>query len=71
MKGIVKQMECVQGDTGLLVRLYSAKDKQALLSGLAAQSLDFDSFQVYEPSLSDIFVDYTEDDRQSSGSSRS
>ena len=71
MKGIVKQMECVQGDTGLLVRLYSAKDKQALLSGLAAQSLDFDSFQVYEPSLSDIFVDYTEDDRQASGSSRS
>ena len=64
--GIVRQIEKVQGDTGVLVHLRSAKDKQALLAGLAAQSLDFDSFQVYEPSLSDIFVDYTEDAKQPS-----
>lgn len=59
-KEIAGKMETVQGGAGLLIHLRSARDKQALLSGLAAQSLDFDSFQVYEPSLSDIFVDYTD-----------
>ncbi|MDF2632975.1 MAG: hypothetical protein K0Q85_1571, partial [Caproiciproducens sp.] len=35
--------------------------KSALISALAAQEFDLDGIRVFEPSLNDIFVEYTED----------
>ncbi|MFQ8600047.1 MAG: ABC transporter ATP-binding protein, partial [Oscillospiraceae bacterium] len=48
-------------DGGLLVQLRNVEDKAGLLQLLAAQGVEFDEFRVYEPSLNDIFVEYTED----------
>lgn len=48
-----------QGD-GLLIELNAAQDKSQVLKALADCSVDIDEFKVYEPSLNDIFVDYTE-----------
>jgi len=48
-------------NNSLLVRLKNASDKGILLKSLAEQNLDFDGFNVYEPTLNDIFVQYTED----------
>ncbi|SHI05711.1 ABC-2 type transport system ATP-binding protein [Sporobacter termitidis DSM 10068] len=42
------------------VTLASADKKMALLKRLAEQELNLDAFAVYEPSLNDIFVEYTE-----------
>lgn len=47
--------------TGLIVELKNAEMKNKLMSSLANESFDIDKFYVYEPSLSDIFVEYTED----------
>ena len=46
---------------GLIVELKNAELKNRLMSSLADESFDIDKFYVYEPSLSDIFVEYTED----------
>lgn len=46
--------------TGLLVELKNAEMKNKLMSSLASENFDIDKFYVYEPSLSDIFVEYTE-----------
>lgn len=46
--------------TGLLVELKNAEMKNKLMSSLAGENFDIDKFYVYEPSLSDIFVEYTE-----------
>jgi len=46
---------------GLLIELKSAEMKNKLMSSLASENLDIDKFYVYEPSLNDIFVEYTED----------
>lgn len=54
VKNISKQ------DGGLLMELDCAQDKTEVLKALVDSSLDIDEFKVYEPSLSDIFVDYTE-----------
>lgn len=43
------------------VQLQKAEDKKALAAFLGTCSADFDSMAVYEPSLNDIFVEYTED----------
>lgn len=45
----------------LLVELASADMKNSLMNSLAQESFDIDKFYVYEPSLNDIFVEYTED----------
>ncbi|HIS70353.1 MAG TPA: ATP-binding cassette domain-containing protein [Candidatus Gallacutalibacter stercoravium] len=42
------------------IRLKKEEDKTQLLQALAGQSFDVDAFRVYEPSLNDIFVTYTE-----------
>ncbi len=42
------------------VTLVSADKKMALLKRLSEQSLNLDGFTVFEPSLNDIFVQYTE-----------
>lgn len=52
---------------GLLVRLKDPRSKNALLESLAQQSFDLDSICVYEPSLEDIFVQYTGDDHKEGG----
>lgn len=48
-------------DETVTVQLAQAEDKGALLTKLAALGMDFDSFAVYEPTLSDIFVAYTKE----------
>lgn len=55
---LVTQVDGQEGD--LLVTLADAGQKDAFLSALTAQGFDMDGFRVYEPSLNDIFVSYTE-----------
>ncbi|MPN52943.1 Vitamin B12 import ATP-binding protein BtuD [bioreactor metagenome] len=43
------------------ITLADEADKGRLMSALADRELDIDEFRVYEPSLNDIFVEYTED----------
>lgn len=45
----------------LRITMKSADCKGALISALAQQQFDLDSVRVFEPSLNDIFVEYTED----------
>ncbi len=42
------------------ILLKAPEQKAKLLTALSAQSFDIDEFRVYEPSLGDIFVQYTE-----------
>lgn len=55
---LVMQVGEQEGD--LLVTLADAGQKDAFLSALTAQGFDIDGFRIYEPSLNDIFVSYTE-----------
>lgn len=59
-----RMQDIVQGThlekSGLIVELKNADMKNKLMSSLADESFDIDKFYVYEPSLSDIFVEYTE-----------
>jgi len=48
-------------DGVLKVKMKSPDLKNALISALAGQNFDIDGVCVYEPSLNDIFVEYTED----------
>lgn len=45
----------------LKIKMKSPDCKNALLGALAAQVFDLDGVRVFEPSLNDIFVEYTED----------
>ncbi len=45
----------------LMVQLQSAHDKERLWHELSDAKFRIDEFKVYEPSLNDIFVEYTED----------
>lgn len=45
----------------LFVELINANMKNNLMNLLAQENFDIDKFYVYEPSLNDIFVEYTED----------
>jgi ABC-type uncharacterized transport system ATPase subunit len=42
------------------VTLVSADRKMELLRRLSEQQLNLDAFSVFEPSLNDIFLEYTE-----------
>lgn len=53
--------DCVIDNERLIVNLKSEGDKPALLSKLANMDVDIDEIKVYEPSMDDIFVRYTED----------
>lgn len=55
---LVKQVD--DKDGGVLVTLAAIEQKNAFLTALTDQGFDLDGFQVYEPSLNDIFVNYTE-----------
>ena len=48
------------GRNGVAVTLMSADKKMELLRRLSEQNLNLDGFAVFEPSLNDIFVEYTE-----------
>ncbi len=47
-------------DYGILVQLKPDVDKNVLIQALIKSNIEFDGVSVYEPSLNDIFVDYTE-----------
>jgi len=47
-------------DAPLRVTLRAEEQKAALLSALLARGIDLDRFEVYEPTLNEIFVRYTE-----------
>ena len=48
-------------DNKLKVTLDRAADKNKLISKLSESGFDIDSISVFEPSLNDIFIEYTED----------
>lgn len=55
-------VEQVSGDAeSLTVKMKSSDCKNKLLAVLADQNFDLDSIRVYEPSLNDIFLEYTEE----------
>lgn len=58
-KYLDESTEC-EGDT-VKVRLKSESDKNELLSRLSEGGFDIDNIDVFEPSLNDIFVQYTSD----------
>jgi ABC-2 type transport system ATP-binding protein len=52
--------DCQQMDDGsLMVRLSAPEEKQAVMKRLT-EDYDIDEIKVFEPSLNDIFVEYTE-----------
>ena len=57
--------ETVLKDDELLVVMKDATCKNKLMSGIALQDFNIDKFYVYEPSLNDIFVEYTDDHNDS------
>lgn len=59
----VRQIWSARG--GIFVRLKAASDKEALLQAFGGP--DLDSFRVFEPSLNDIFVEYTADEAGGEG----
>ena len=44
-----------------VITLRQAEQKNSLLAALASQAFDIDGIKVFEPSLNDIFVEYTEE----------
>jgi ABC-2 type transport system ATP-binding protein len=62
---IVKSAEEVRG--GVKVKLHSEPQKNDLLLALAEKRFDIDGIEVFEPSLNDIFVEYTGDSEKEGG----
>ncbi|HBU11984.1 MAG TPA: ABC transporter ATP-binding protein [Clostridiales bacterium] len=60
LSNLVAQADMENGDA--LLTLKSERDKNALLLALAGAQLDIDGVFVNEPSLNDIFVEYTADE---------
>ena len=52
--------DCYVENDRLTVKLNASEDKGILLEGLARGHFDIDEIKVFEPSLNDIFVEYTE-----------
>lgn len=53
--------ECNVEKDYLVVHLKSSHDKNKLFTDLASCDMDIDEVKVYEPTLSDIFVEYTQE----------
>lgn len=51
----------VEQENRMLIQMKSAADKENLLRKISEQYFAIDEFKVYEPSLNDIFVEYTEE----------
>ena len=60
MNGISETVETDGKDPIVRVKLKRAEDKMKLMDALLEEKFDIDSFKVCEPSLNDIFVEYTE-----------
>lgn len=60
IKDFLTEVSTVENNK-LTVQLNSAKDKADLLFRIAENKFDIDEIKVYEPSLNDIFVEYTEE----------
>lgn len=60
IKQVLKENSVIE-DNQLKVTLEKAEDKSKLISELSKIECDIDSISVFEPSLNDIFVEYTED----------
>lgn len=56
----IAQSSEVEKDT-VTVHLHEAGQKSRLIAALGGQGFDIDRISVFEPSLNDIFVEYTED----------
>ena len=56
----VKSVDLKEDNTGLIIKLSNADNKIELYKALATQGFDIDSIAVHEPTLNDIFVEYTE-----------
>lgn len=57
--GLVTGAEIRDGE--VYIRMKSEKCKNGVLAALAGQEFDLDGVRVYEPTLNDIFVQYTEE----------
>lgn len=55
---------CTMHNDRVMVTLDSENDKSALLKQLAEIGADIDEIKVFEPSLNDIFVEYTGNSEQ-------
>lgn len=55
---ISAEINASEEENSVTVRLKNENDKSLLLSALAGSNIDIDSFEVSEPTLSDIFVQY-------------
>lgn len=60
MNSICDSVEEDEKNSVVRVKLKKAEDKMKLLDGLMKENFDIDSFKVCEPSLNNIFVEYTE-----------
>ncbi len=60
MGDISETVETDEKDPIIRVKLKRAGDKMKLMNALLDEKFDIDSFKVCEPSLNDIFVEYTE-----------
>ncbi|MGL4606558.1 MAG: ABC transporter ATP-binding protein [Eubacteriaceae bacterium] len=58
LKDFVVESDCFHDN--LLIQLKSPENKKTLFSALSQNAFDINSFKVYEPSLNEIFVEYTE-----------
>lgn len=65
IKSDFKNMCSDFGDDAVLIALHSPKDKQLVMKQLA-DHYDVDEIKVFEPSLNDIFVEYTNTDEEES-----
>jgi len=62
LSSFITHAETVEG--AIYVNLVSEERKNDLLLALAQQRFDLDSIEVFEPSLNDIFVEYTGDEAE-------
>lgn len=60
IKAFLDEESTIQGDK-LVVTLKSSKDKNSFISKISSENFDIDSITVYEPTLADIFVEYTKE----------
>jgi ABC-2 type transport system ATP-binding protein len=60
--GMIRGLEQEEG--GVIVTLDEENRKNRFIAALASQDIDIDGIYVYEPSLNDIFVEYTGDEAE-------
>ena len=63
LRGLAVLRDCAVTDAGLRLTLEEAEGRGQVLQALLARGYAPDDFHVYEPTLNDIFVEYTGDDQ--------